>query len=77
MSLRLASKIKERQTAYLKGRLINDNISSLIATIGLIDVEKVEAIIVSLDAKKAFDSVSHSYIELCLEKFGCKNFIPI
>ena len=73
----LASKIKERQTAYLKGRLINDNIRSLIATIDVTDVEKIEGLLVSLDAKKAFDSVSHSYIELCLERFGCRNFIPI
>ena len=27
--------------------------------------------------KKAFDSVEHSYIGKCLEKFGLANFIPI
>ena len=30
----------------------------------------LDAILVSLDAKKAFDSVEHSYIAKCLEKFG-------
>ena len=30
-----------------------------------------------LDAKKAFDSVEHSYIEECLRKIGLDRFIPI
>ena len=66
------------QTAYLKGRLINDNLRSLLATIEASNAENdLNGIIVALDAKKAFDSVSHEYIENCLKSFGCKSFIPI
>ena len=75
---RLNSVLKERQTAYLKGRLINDNIRSILATINISNLEeKIDGILVSLDAKKAFDSVEHSYIENCLRKFGVGKFIPI
>ena len=38
--------------------------------------EKVDAVLVSLDAKKAFDSVDHGYIERTLRKYGFgPNFI--
>ena len=77
MCEKLASQLEERQTAYLKGRLINDNIRSMIATIGLSEEESLNGLIVALDAKKAFDSVSHKYIERCLDRFGCERFIPI
>ena len=70
--------IKEKQSAYVKGRIINDNIKSIISTINLSNLEdNLRGLIVSLDAKKAFDSVDHRYIERCLEKFGCSRFIPI
>ena len=74
---KLAPKIGERQTAYLKGRLINDNIRSLIASIELLNTDEGTGLITSLDAKKAFDSVDHGYIEQCLVKFGCSRFVPI
>ena len=78
MSEKLASEIRERQTAYLKGRLINDNIRAMLACINLSNLEEnFKGILVSLDAKKAFDSVDHSYIEECLKRFGCPKFIPI
>ena len=77
MSEQLASKINEGQTAYIKGRLINDNIRSMIATINTVQEEQSTGLVVALDAKKAFDSVSHDYIERCLKSFGCENFIPI
>ena len=64
MSDKLEAKLLERQTAYVKGRLINDNIRSIISAIGDVQAEGIERLLVSLDAKKAFDSVSHSYIEL-------------
>ena len=37
----------------------------------------MDNLIILLDAKKAFDSVEHEYIEECLDKFGAANFIPI
>ena len=78
MSEKIEKCIKERQTAYLKGRMINDNIRSLLATIKLANVEEnIDGLIVSLDAKKAFDSVEHSYIEKVLVKFGLAAFVPI
>ena len=78
MSNKIAPKLNESQTAYLKGRLINDNIRAMLNTVELANVEeRLDGLIVALDAKKAFDSVSHEYIESCLEKFGCKKFIPI
>ena len=75
---KIADHIGQRQTAYLKGRLINDNIRSMIASIKVANSEEnIDALMVSLDAKKAFDSVEHSYIKKCLEKVGLADFIPI
>ena len=70
--------IKGRQTAYLKGRLINDNLRGIIASIKTANNEdNIDGLIISLDAKKAFDSVEHKYIEECLTKFGLSAFVPI
>ena len=78
MSKAVGKCIEERQTAYLKGRLINDNIRSLILINNLIrDEDNMDNILISLDAKKAFDSVEHGYIEKCLVKFGLQSFVPI
>ena len=78
LSSGIAKSIKERQTAYVKGRLINDNIRAILSSINAANLEQnIDGLVVSLDAKKAFDSVHHSYIEKCLEKFGAKKFIPI
>ena len=79
MATKVASKIGARQTAYLKGRLINDNIRSIATTVHLANLndEDIDGLVISLDAKKAFDSVEHSYIESCLQKFGLQRFIPI
>ena len=78
MSEKVASSIGGNQTAYLKTRLINDNIRAIDGTIHLTNIEeRAKGILVALDAKKAFDSVDHKYIEKCLEAFGCGRFIPI
>ena len=78
LSEKLKNLIEERQTAYLKGRLINDNIRSLISTIKVSNLEdNINGLIVSLDAKKAFDSVEHSFIEQALCKFGLSTFVPV
>ena len=78
MSEKAAKYIGARQTAYLKGRLINDNVRSILASIKIANIENdINGLIVSLDAKKAFDSVEHSYIEKVLRKFGLTSFVPI
>ena len=74
---KLGSKLGEGQTAYLKGRLINDNLRSMLGSMEIAKLEQLEGLIIALDAKKAFDSVSHDYIEMCLRNFGCSSFIPI
>ena len=78
MCEKVSEVIRTRQTAYIKGRLINDNIRSMLSTVNITNLEeRTNGLLVSLDAKKAFDSVEHSYIERCLKEFGCARFIPI
>ena len=70
--------IGEEQTAYIPGRLINDNIRTLLTTIDLADLDNtIDGALISLDAKKAFDSVDHRYIRKTLEAFGLGNFVSI
>ena len=70
--------INESQTAYIKGRMINDNVRTLIAAIKEAnDAESLEGLLISLDARKAFDSVEHNYIRHCLRKFGFHSFVPV
>ena len=74
----MASKIGGNQTAYLRTRLINDNIRAIHGTINITNLEeRAKGLLVALDAKKAFDSVDHKYIEKCFISFGCERFIPI
>ena len=70
--------ISPEQTTYIPNRLINDKVRSMLITMDLANSDElVDGVIVSLDAKKAFDSVDHNYIRRCLEAFGLTRFIPI
>jgi hypothetical protein len=62
--------IDPSQTAYVPGRSVMDNIRSNIYMKDYCITKSIDAILVSLDAKKAFDSVNHDYIETVLEKYG-------
>ena len=74
----VGKQICQEQTAYLPNRLINDNIRSMLMTMDLANIDSaVDGVIVSLDAKKAFDSVDHNYIRNILKAFGLGCFIPI
>jgi hypothetical protein len=58
--------------------MISDNLKTIMALIEASnESEQIDALLVSLDAKKAFDSVDHQYIEKCLIEFGVPNFVPI
>jgi hypothetical protein len=70
--------ITSTQTAYIKGRSITDNLRLLSALNRLVDSEEnIDATIIALDAQKAFDSVSHKYIEQVLTAVGLSNFVTI
>ena len=82
LSIRLTRAVEtcigNEQTAYIPGRLINDNIRAMLSTIDISNLEsEIDGLIISLDAKKAFDSVSHRYIEQTLKAFGLNSFVPI
>ena len=75
---KVADHISTNQAAYLKGRMIQDNIRALIASVQVAASEdNIDALLISLDAKKAFDSVEHDYIKKCLAKFGLQSFVKI
>ena len=78
MTALTAHLISREQTAYIPGRLINDNVRAMQMSIDLANSDNdVDGLLVSLDAKKAFDSVDHRYIKKCLAAFGMTSFIPI
>jgi hypothetical protein len=70
MSKVLNEIIDPSQTAYIPGRSVIDNIRSNMYVKDHCKKKGINAILVSLDAKKAFDSVSHEYIEEVLLNYG-------
>jgi hypothetical protein len=70
MSKILGGIIDPVQTAYLPGRSVMDNIRSNMYVKNLCKKKSIKAVLVSLDAKKAFDSVNHKYIALVLANYG-------
>ena len=55
---------------------MTDNIRTLLGAINSANNDnEIDGLIVSLDAKKAFDSVEHVYIETVLKKLGLKDTI--
>jgi hypothetical protein len=61
------------QTAYLPGNQIQDNLR----VIDIVNKKSPDTLVVSLDAKKAFDFVSHNYIRKTLKQYGLQKFVPV
>jgi hypothetical protein len=70
MAKHLDSIIVTTQTAYVPGRSVMDNIRSNDYIKNYCEKNKVDGLLVSLDAKKAFDSVNHDYIRTVLRAYG-------
>jgi len=70
LNLILDTVIDPSQTAYVPGRSVMDNIRSNTFVKNYCRKNKINAVLASLDAKKAFDSVDHNYIETVLRKYG-------
>ena len=76
MAVVLDSIIDSSQTAYISGRAVADNLRSNMYMKNKCKANDTDAVLISLDAKKAFDSVDHAYIKKTLEAYGFgKNFI--
>ena len=55
--------VDNNQTAYVKGRAVGDNLRSMKFLKDHCMEDEVEAVSISLYAKKAFDSIDHGYID--------------
>jgi hypothetical protein len=62
--------IYKTQTAYVPSRSVMDNIRSNYIIKDICSKKDLDAVLISLDAKKAFDSVSHEYIYNVLKHYG-------
>ncbi len=73
VSVVLESIIEKSQTAYIPGRSVMDNIRSNFLIRSYCKRKNLDSLLISLDAKKAFDSVSHDYICKTLQEYGFGN----
>lgn len=68
--------IDEDQTGFLKNRQTQDNKRRVLHVIEQMNNEKLGALVLSLDAAAAFDSVSWDFLYLVLHRFVfCEDFI--
>lgn len=62
--------IHQDQTGFIKQRQTQDNIRRTLHVMQNIIEKRIEAIILGLDAEKAFDSVRWDFLYMVLERFG-------
>lgn len=74
LATRLSAVIKEvihsNQTAFLKGRNIQDNLRIIHDVINYTKTDNTSGILVALDFKAAFNSIEHHFIWYALQCFG-------
>lgn len=61
------------QMGFIKQRQTQDNVRRTLHDINHIDQDKLEAVLLGLDAEKAFDSVDWSFLYKTLERFHFHN----
>jgi hypothetical protein len=66
----LDSILDPAQTAYVPGRSVADNLRANFYMKNYCLKNNVNSVLISLDAKKAFDSVDHKFIECTLRAYG-------
>jgi len=70
MSKILSTIIDPSQTAYVPGRAVADNLRTNFFLKRYCRQKNINSVLISLDAKKAFDSVDHEYIKRTLIAYG-------
>ena len=66
--------IKDHQSAYMENRTISDNLRIINLSLREAELTRQPIYIIALDAKKAFDSVRHSFIYKILRRLGLHGF---
>ncbi len=59
------------QTACISGRIVHDNLRTIDVVKDMCSSHNIDGYLVRLDAKKAFDSGDHKYIDAVLCNFNC------
>ena len=62
--------ISHDQTAYVNGRFIGESTRLISDILEATDIYNTEGYILTADIEKAFDSMDHTFLMGCLEKFG-------
>ncbi len=62
--------IHKSQTAYIPGRNVHDNLRMFEFYRRYCEEHDIDAVLMSMDAKKAFDSVDHKYMFRTVKKYG-------
>lgn len=70
LELILPELIHKDQTSFIRQRQTQDNIRKTLHVMRQVTQQKLETVIISLDAEKAFDSVRWSFLYKVLSKFG-------
>ena len=68
--------ISSQQTAYVKNRHIGESGRLISNIIEITKIRKIGGFLVTMDIKKAFNSLDHNFLISTLEKYGFgRNFI--
>ena len=62
--------IGQQQKAYIEGNIIGSSIVSILNLMKHANRKQIESLILLIDVKKAFDSLTHKYIDNCLKMFN-------
>ena len=68
--------IKYDQTAYIANRFIGESVRLISDILDVTKTLNIDGYLMTVDIEKAFDSVDHTFLYACLERFGFdKSFI--
>ena len=62
--------IKYDQTAYIANRFIGESVRLISDILDVTKTLNIDGYLMTVDIEKAFDSVDHTFLYACLEKFG-------